>query len=139
MPDGFLLDAFLIERDQAHQDVVVGQVGRPAIGGCNGGIQLVVVIFQDQHQAVVEDAAVLGGEGIGRGAGAEFLQHVVEAGQREVRVFGKHAFAVGVKFLGESADALFLQVVGGREGEWVEAAGFYVDGIIALSQASSLA
>jgi hypothetical protein len=81
LPGGFLLDAFLVERDEAHQDVVVAQVGRPAIGG-DGGIQFVVAFLQDQHEAVIEDAPVGGVQGIGRVAGAEFLQQL----QRPVSV-----------------------------------------------------
>ena len=39
-------------------------------------------------------------------------------------VLGEDALAVGVQLLGDTADAGLLEVVGGWEGEWVEAARF---------------
>ncbi len=42
-------------------------------------------------------------------------------------VLGEDALAVGVQLLGDAADAGFLQVVGGGEGEGIEAAGFDID------------
>ena len=44
-----------------------------------------------------------------------------------MRVLGKYPLAVSVEVFGEGADALLLQVVGGRKGKRVKAAGFCVD------------
>lgn len=65
------------------------------------------------------DEAVFVGElflGVERGAGAEFFEDVVAIGQRQLRVLGLLAFAVGVEALGEVADARLLRF--GRGGEW---------------------
>ena len=56
--------------------------------------------------------------------GAELLQHVVEAGEADMRVFRQYPLAVCVEVFGKGADALLLQVVGGGEGEGVETARF---------------
>ncbi len=61
-----------------------------------------------------------------RFAAAQFGQDVVHAGQRQVRVGGLLALAVGVELLGEGGDAGLLFGAGGREGKWIEAAGFVV-------------
>ena len=65
------------------------------------------------------DEAVFVGElflGVEKGAGAEFFEDVVEVGQRQLRVLGLLAFAVGVEGFGEVADARLLRF--GRGGEW---------------------
>jgi hypothetical protein len=67
-----------------------------------------VQLLQDQHQAVVEDAPVGGGERGGVGAGAQLLQHVVEAGESEVRVLRQDALAVGVEVFGDDTNPLVL-------------------------------
>ena len=134
---GFLLRALLVQGDEAGEDFGLRQVGRPAIGGSDGCIQFVVVFVQDADEAIVEDAAVGGGEVCGRGAGPEFFQHVVEAGQRQVFVLGQDPLAVGVEALGDLADAVLLQVVCVREWKRVEAAGFRVTGIVADAEPSA--
>ncbi len=64
-------------------------------------------------------------------AAAQFLQHVVHARQREVRVQGLLRFAVRVELLCQLADALgqLGREVGvlGREGERLEAGGLAVN------------
>ena len=67
-----------------------------------------------------------GSRASGVDAGAQFFQHVVEAGQGEVRMLGEDALAMGVEVFGDGANALLLQVVGGGEGEGVEALRFRV-------------
>ncbi len=52
----FLFRAFLVERHEAREDVFVGKIDRPAVGLGDGGVELVVKLLQDQHEAVVEDA-----------------------------------------------------------------------------------
>jgi hypothetical protein len=60
---GFLFGAFGVQGDEAGEDFGVGQVGGPAVGGGDLGIEFVVVFFQDQ--AVVEDAAAPGASASG--------------------------------------------------------------------------
>ena len=79
-----------------------------------------------------------GGRAAGGGAGAEMVEDVVEAGEGEVRVVGEDALAVGVDGFGGGADAVFLRFGGGGEGEGVEAAGFYVDRIIANAEPAAV-
>ena len=64
MAGGFFFGAFRVQGDEAGEDFGVGQVGGPAVGGGDLGVEFVVVFLQDQDQAVVEDAAVLGAERI---------------------------------------------------------------------------
>jgi hypothetical protein len=116
-----LLRALAVERDEAGEDVVVAEVGGPAIGVGDGGIEAVVQLLQDQHQAIVEDAPVGGGESGGVGAGAQLLQHVVEAGEGQVGVFRQDTLAVGVELFGDFADRCDLNFMRCRKGEWIEA------------------
>ena len=57
-------------------------------------------LLQDQHQPVVEDAALPGLEIAGPDARSQALQHIVEAGQRQMVVLGQHPLAMGAEFLG---------------------------------------
>jgi hypothetical protein len=75
-PAGFLPKALLVQGGEAGEDFVVAEVGSPAIGGGDFGIQIVVVFFQAQHETVAEVAAVVGRQGIGWGAAPELFQHV---------------------------------------------------------------
>ncbi|BDA83985.1 hypothetical protein Sa4125_15270 [Aureimonas sp. SA4125] len=91
-------------------------------------------LFQDQHEAVVEDHALLRVE-IGRlDACAQAFEDVVEARQGQMRVVRENALAVGVEVFGDGADGGFLGV--GRDGEWerVESAGFRVARVVADPQ-----
>ena len=84
-----LLRALLVERDEAGEDVVVGEIGRPAIGLGHGGIEFVVQFLQDQHEAIVEGVPVLTGQCGGIGARAELFQNVVDAGEGKMRMLGQ--------------------------------------------------
>ena len=78
---------------RAHRDAQQRQQVGPAVGVEDGGVEVVVELAQDGDQALFVDHAFLGGEGF---AAAEFVQHVVHAGQGEAWVLGLLAFAVGV-------------------------------------------
>ncbi len=79
--------------------------------------------FEDADEAAVVDVAFLAGEGF---FGADFLEDVVEARQRDVRVLLLDPLAVPVEPLAKGAYLGFLFVGGGREGEGLEATGFVV-------------
>jgi hypothetical protein len=74
-----------------------------------------VELAEHGDEAGFVDGLVLGGQ---RFAAAQFGQHVVHAGQRQVRVGGLLALAVGVELFGEGGDAGLLFGAGGGEGEF---------------------
>ena len=80
------------------------------------------------------DRLVLGGQ---RLAGAQLFQDVVHVGQGQFRMLGLLALAVRVQLLGEGSDVRLLRVGGRGEGEFAEAFGVVVVGIIADSQPGS--
>ena len=88
---------------------------------CHGGVQLVVELPQDAHQALFVDAALFFGEGL---PGALFFQDVVHIRHGQMGVQLLLPLTVGVEALAEGADVGFLGVGGGWEGEGFEAAGF---------------
>ena len=51
--------AFVIERDKLFQNLFVGQRLRPAIGFEYQGIELIVVLLEDEDQAFLLDAFVV--------------------------------------------------------------------------------
>jgi len=77
---GFFGGALGIQRDQAFEDLFVGEGGGPAVGGEDGGVEVVVNLFEDADEAGVVDFLVFVVEGF---AGAEFFEDVVHVGQRE--------------------------------------------------------
>ncbi|MNI54877.1 hypothetical protein D3C73_1097970 [compost metagenome] len=76
-------------------------------------------ILEDQHPPARLHVLVLLAQ---RRAGAELLQHIVEAGQGQVRMLGLHRLAGGVELLAEGAQAGAGGLVGVGEGEGIEAA-----------------
>ena len=83
-PAGFFGGPLGVEGDEPFQDLLVGQRGRPAVGGEDGGIEVVVDLLEDSDEAGFVDLALLVGEGNsssrvaplpsppgGRGAGGE--------------------------------------------------------------------
>ena len=88
-------------------------------------------VLEDEDEAVIKDATVGRRQGGGGDAGAKFFEDVVEASEGQMGMVGEDALAVGVEVLGDAADAGLLQVVGGGEGEGIEAGCFDVDGIVA--------
>ena len=50
--------------------------------------------------------------------------HIVQSGQRQMRMLPQHALAMRVEFFGDDADGLLLDVVGIGEREGIEAERF---------------
>ena len=75
----------MVEGDEFFEELVVGEVFGPAVGLEDGGVQVVVELFEEGDQAAVVDLFVLGREfGGGHGAlvgGAEFFEDVVHVGE----------------------------------------------------------
>ena len=46
--------AFLVELEQPLEDLLVGEIGRPAVGLCHGGIQIAVSSVEPRGALVVE-------------------------------------------------------------------------------------
>jgi len=106
----------MIEGDEVGEDLVVGEGRRPAVGFEDGGVEVVVELFEDGNQTFVVNFLFLRGERRGRRPrerapwaleGAEFFEDVVHVGECEVGVEGLLALAVGVERFGEVADFLF--------------------------------
>jgi hypothetical protein len=96
----------------------------PPIRFQDGFIEFVVDLPEQGDEALVVDLLVLGGEGF---SGAEFFEHVVDAGEREAGIQLLLALAVRVQTLAEIADALLEGAFFQRgEGEGIEADGFVV-------------
>jgi hypothetical protein len=93
----------------------------PAIGFEDGGVEVVVKLLEDGDEALVVDDLVLGVQGF---AGTDFLEDVVNAGEREVGMKFLLALAVRVEPLAKVADAL-LECAFFERGEWegIETAG----------------
>ena len=96
----------------------------PAVGFERGGVQVVVNLLEDGDQALVVDSFVLRVQGF---AGTDFLEHIVNAGEREVGVEFLLALAVRVEAFAKVADAL-LEGRFFERGEWegVEADSFVI-------------
>ena len=107
----------------------------PAVGFEDGGVEVVVKLFEDGDEALVVDLLVLGGEGF---AAAELFQDVVDAGEGEAGMRFLLALAVRVQPLAEVADALLECSLFERgEGKGVEAAGVVVAWTIFESSTAS--
>jgi hypothetical protein len=60
---GFFGGAVVVEGDEVLEELVVGEVFGPVVGGEDGGVEVVVELFEDGEEGVVVDEYVLGGEG----------------------------------------------------------------------------
>ena len=89
------------------------QVG-PTVGTKHGRVEFVVNLAQHRHQSLLVDDAFFRAQ---RFTAAQLVQHVVHAGEREFRMRGLLAFAVGVEVFGEGADARTAPL-SRREREW---------------------
>ena len=96
----------------------------PAVGFEDGSVEVVVNLLEEGDEALVVDGFGLGVE---RGAGAEEVEDVVEAGEGERGVQGLLALAMGVEALAEVADFLLQRDFGeGWEGVWIKTDAFVV-------------
>ncbi|MDO9073399.1 MAG: hypothetical protein Q7U73_09040 [Rubrivivax sp.] len=105
-----------VQRHQAFQQCLHGRgagfgagvVGQcrlqvmPAVGRQHSGVEFDVQALQHRHQALGVDQLVLRTQRLGA---AQFVQHVVHAGEREFGVRGLLRLAVGVELFGQRADA----------------------------------
>ena len=110
----FLGGAFVVEGDEAGEEGLLKGLGLrtggveavgegdggdevgPAVGFEDGGVEVVVELLEEGDEALVVDGFGLGVE---RGAGAEEVEDVVEAGEGERGVQDLLALAVGVEAL----------------------------------------
>ena len=98
---------------------------RPAVGGEDGGVQLVVELPEHGDQPMFVDLFLLGGQRFPR---PQLLQHVVHAGHGQVGVQLLLALAVGIEGFAQGADATSVPRRRGR-GRF-QAAGFDVPGVV---------
>ena len=91
--------ALVVEGDESAEDFFVGEIGRPAVGVGDGGVEIVVDLFEDGDEALLVDRLFFFVSGFG---GAEFFQHVIHAGHRELGVLRLLAFAMGALRMNES-------------------------------------
>ena len=86
-----------VQFHEAMENLVIGQVVRPAVGVENRRVQVVVNLFQDRDKTLLVDRPFLVGQGF---AGTELGQDVVHACQGDGRVVGLLTLAVGVELFG---------------------------------------
>ena len=91
---------------------------RPAVGVEDGRVEIVVELSEHGHQALLVDDLVLGRERLAR---AKLFEHVVRAGDGEIRMPGLLALPMGVELFGEGADAALLSLRQDRKRERIEA------------------
>ena len=114
----------LIWRQNDRHSLPLAQI-LPAIRLEDGGIEVVVDLFQDAHQALFVDLPVLVGKRLPR---PQFLQHVVHPRQRQPGVQGLPLLTVRVELLPQFPyPSLQLPFFQRGEGKWVEAAGLCVN------------
>ncbi len=104
-----------------------GRIVRPTIGFAHDAIEFLVQFIEDQHQPVIEGAAI-GLCHVGWFCpGADQVADIVEPGQGQVRMLGQNVLAMRVEFLGNGGDFAPDRIgrIGEREG--IEAAGFRVN------------
>ena len=109
------------------EDFSVRQRRRPAVGGEHGGVEVIVQLPQHRHQARVVNLLLFRVQGF---AGAELLQDVIHARQRQARMLRLHSLAVRVQLFGDLANAVLCRCIAGWERERVEAAGVVVSRIV---------
>jgi len=106
----FLGDALGVHGDESFKNFRVRQIGRPAVGGEHGGIEVVVQLFEHGHQPFVVDQFFLVGEFF---TGADFFKDVVKAGEREAVLAWR---ACGVRPIPpQFTDGLFLRLAAKRK------------------------
>lgn len=89
----FLLSALPVEGDEPGQDLLLAEVGRPAIGGGDGGIERFVMFVEDHDEAAI---AYIHFRAFQRVSGEERLAHIVKLGQCQAGVFQQDLLAYGV-------------------------------------------
>jgi hypothetical protein len=87
-----------------------------------------VQLLEDQDQPAPLHVLVRRGETC---AGSDLLQHVVEAGEREVGMLGEDALAGGIELLAGGAKFRFQGFGRIREGEGIEDAALYIHDVVA--------
>ena len=83
-PARFRPGSLLVEGDEAGENVVVGEIGGPAVGISDGSVELVAQLLQDQHKAIIENAALGRLKSFKSHAHPQQLQHIIGPGQRQL-------------------------------------------------------
>lgn len=112
----------------------VGRAIGPAVGARYEGIEFVVEFLENQDKSLVLDALLLAVE---RFAAANLSQHVVDLGEREGGMLRLTRFTVRIQLFGDGADFEFEAAGAMRERERIEAAGFYINRVVALTEPSA--
>ncbi len=105
----FFVGALVIKGDKAGKDFFVGEVGGPAVGIGDGGVEVVVNLAEDGDEALLVNRLFFGVE---RLAGAELFEDVVHAGHRERGMQLLLTLAMSVELFAEFANARLLDFTG---------------------------
>ena len=89
----FFFGALGVEVDEVFEDLFVGDGVRPAVGVEDGGVELVVDVFEDANKGAIVVVAVFVGEGF---PGSEFFEQVIHSGDGDVWMGGLYLFAMGI-------------------------------------------
>ncbi len=113
-------------------DVRITQASRQVVGLQHGRIEMIVQFLQNSHAPARNDIAVFWRQ---RGRMAHGFQGIVQRGERQVGMVRQHLFARGIELFGKVGDPVAKAIMGVRERERIEAAGFDVDWVIADTRA----
>ena len=123
MAPRLLRRALPVEGDEAGEHLLLGQVHRPAIGLGHGGVDLVMILLEDEDETIIAHPLIVASE---RRARLQLLQHIVHLGEGDFRMIRLHLLAVRVEFLAKAGDAGTSELVGIGERKGIEAQRFIV-------------
>lgn len=126
MASRLLRRALPVQRDESGEHFLLGQIHRPAIGLGHGSVDLVMIVLEDEDETIIAHAFIVASEQRTR---LQLLQHIVHLGEGDLRMISLHLLAMRVEPFGEASDAGTRELVGFREWERIEAAGFHINRI----------
>ena len=132
----FLRRPFVVKRQQAFEDLLVGKVVRPAIGIEGRRIDRVMQLLDHPDEAAIEHIAL----GLRQRAAAapvdlaNPLQHVVQAGHGQVGETLQHVLARSIEALPQLRKNGPRRIGHDRERKFVETVGFLIPRIIPNTQ-----
>jgi hypothetical protein len=116
-----------VQRNQAREKIVIGEIGRPAIGGEDGMVEIVVQLPQHADKPAVVNIALGLAQFV---AGAHLPKHVVKPGQGQIGMEPQPLLAQQVQFLGDRADRHPHALAAIRKRKRVETACFIITRVV---------
>lgn len=123
----FFLRALAIEGNQVAEEIIITEVGGPAIRGKDGAVEIVVQTPEHADEAAIVNVMVRRNQ---RRAGAKFHQHVIECRQGQIWMQPQALLPQCIQFLGDGRDRRALALGAVRKREWVKAARLVVPRVV---------